>query len=52
MSTETLRGWVRNEVETVLRRKVAPPPLVLWCDPEGAWRDLLRAAGDGGAFEL
>lgn len=51
-STDTLRGWLRNEVTTVLRRKVSPPALVLWCDPDGAWRDLLRAAAEGGAFEL
>ena len=50
--TETLRMWLRDEVATVLCRKVTPPPLVLWCDPEGAWRDLLRAAAEGGAFEL
>ena len=52
MTEITLRDWLRNEVATVLKRRVAPPPLVLWCDPEGAWRDLLRAAADGGAFEL
>jgi hypothetical protein len=51
-AANTLRSWIRNEVSAVLRRKVTPPPLVLWCDPESAWRDLLRAAADGGAFEL
>jgi hypothetical protein len=51
-ATDTLRLWLRNEVATVLKGKVMPPPLVLWCDPEGAWRDLLRAAAEGGAFEL
>lgn len=49
---DTLRGWLRAEVAAILRRRVSPPPLVLWCDPEGAWRDLLRAAADGGTFEL
>ena len=52
MSTETLRQWLRNEITAVVKRKISPPPLVLWCDPEGAWRDLLRAAAEGGAFEL
>lgn len=49
---DTLRSWLRSEVATVLRRKVTPSPLVVWCDPEGAWRDLLKAAAEGGAFEL
>src|SRR6266446_3597044 len=51
-SEETLRAWLRNEVETVLQRKIAAPPLMLWCDPEGAWRELLRAAAEDGTFEL
>jgi hypothetical protein len=51
-ATDTLREWLRNEVAAVLKRKVMLPPLVLWCDTEGAWRDLLRAAAEGGAFEL
>ena len=51
-ATDTLRAWLRNEVTTVLARKGAAPPLMIWCDPEGAWRDLLRAAAEGGIFEL
>lgn len=47
---ETLRIWLRNEIAAVLNRKVTPPSLILWCDPERAWRDLLRAAGEGGHF--
>jgi hypothetical protein len=39
-------------VTAVLARKVSPPPLVFWCDPDRSWRDLLRAAAAGGAFEL
>lgn len=52
MSDLTLREWLRSEVASVLRRKVTPPPVVLWCDPEGEWRELLEAAAEGGAFEL
>lgn len=51
-AVDTLRAWLRNEVATALRRNVSPRPLVFWCDPEGAWRDLLRAAAEDGTFEL
>lgn len=51
-ASETLRGWLRTEIQAVLRRKLAPPPLVLWCDPERVWRELLKAAADSDAFEL
>jgi hypothetical protein len=51
-ATDTLRVWLRNEIGTVLGRMVTPPPLVLWCDPDGGWRDLLRAAAEGESFEL
>lgn len=50
--TETLRTWLRNEMASVLNRKVTPPPLILWCDPDRAWRDLLLAASENGHFEL
>lgn len=50
--TETLRSWLRNEVGAILNRKVTPPPLILWCDPDRAWRDLLLGACENGQFEL
>jgi hypothetical protein len=49
---DTLRGWLRGEILGVLNRHTVPPPLILWCDPDNAWRDLLRAAAEGDAFEL
>lgn len=51
-AADSLREWLRTEVRTILDRKASSPPLVLWCDPERAWRDLLRAAAEGGTFEL
>lgn len=51
-SGETLRSWLRTEIMTILRRKAEPPPLVLWCDPDHVWRDLLMAAGADDTFEL
>lgn len=51
MGTETLRNWLRNEVATVLNRRVSPPPLPIWCDRGNAWRELLRAAAEGGVDE-
>lgn len=51
-STETLRSWLQNEIQGVLDRKVTLAPLLLWCDPDHAWRDLLRAVADAGDFEL
>src|SRR5208337_291471 len=48
----SLRRWLRNEVLAIVSRKVTPLPLILWCDPERSWRDLLHAAAEGGTFEL
>lgn len=50
--SETLRTWIRNEIASVLNRKVTPPPLILWCDPDRAWRDILTAASEEGHFEI
>ncbi|MGK5084117.1 PglZ domain-containing protein [Bdellovibrionota bacterium FG-1] len=52
MTELSFRVWLRNEVTTVLNRKTTPPPLLLWCDPDDVWRDLLRAAAEDGAFDL
>lgn len=49
---DSFRAWLRREIASVLDRKTTPPPLLLWCDPERIWRDLLRAAADGSVFEL
>lgn len=51
-SEPTLRSRLRSEIASVLSRKVSPPPLLIWCDPGNAWRELLRAAAEGGTFEL
>lgn len=48
----TLREWLGGEIRAVLDRKVTPPPLIIWCDPDRAWRDLLLAACENGQFEL
>jgi hypothetical protein len=51
-SNPSLRVWLWNELTTILSWKTASPPLVIWCDPDREWRDLLLAASEGGAFEL
>lgn len=52
MNEDTLRTWLRGEVRAVLDSNTSPPPLMLWCDPDRAWRHLLTAAAEGGGFEL
>jgi len=52
VSESTLRAWLRAEILSILGRKSAPPPLVLWCDPDREWRELLLAAAEGDVFEL
>ena len=52
MAELTFRGWLRAEISAILERKTSVPPLVLWCDPDLDWRELLVAAAERGAFEL
>jgi hypothetical protein len=48
----TFRTWLRAEIKAILERKEATAPLMLWCDPELEWREMLIGAADGGGFEL
>jgi hypothetical protein len=51
-TNQSLRTWLRGEILAVLDRKTGTPPLLVWCDPFRAWRELLLAAAEGDAFEL
>jgi hypothetical protein len=51
-STASFRSWLRQEISTLLARSAAAPPIIVWCDPEHVWKDLLEMATEGGAFEL
>ena len=52
MSELTFRTWLRAEIGAILGRKNDPPPLIIWCDSDCEWRELLLAAADGDKFEL
>lgn len=51
-SNNSFRDWLCREVRDVLGRNASPPPLLIWCDPDHAWLDLLRVAAEFDGFEL
>jgi hypothetical protein len=50
--TQTLRQWIHQEVSDALKRGRSQSSLILWCDPEAEWKELLAAAAEGDRFEL
>lgn len=48
----SLRNWLRQEILQVLKHPATQPPLLVWCDPERIWPELLQAAAEGNTFEL
>ncbi|PZV09629.1 MAG: hypothetical protein DCF22_18240 [Leptolyngbya sp.] len=52
IATDSLRSWIRQEIQQVLQHKSAQPPLLVWCDPQRVWKDLLQAAATDNTFEL
>ena len=48
--SDTFQNWMILEINDVLRQPGAP--LLLWCDPELAWLELLQRAAEVGFFEL
>jgi hypothetical protein len=53
MATEmSFRDWLCLAVREVLGRASATPALLLWCDPDRSWLELLREASNANGFEL
>lgn len=50
--TNSFRDWLCLAIREVLGRHSIPPPLLLWCDPDRSWPDLLREASKADGFEL
>lgn len=44
--------WLCGEIARLLNRQVSATVLILWCDPDGEWFELLQAAASDGSFEL
>ncbi|MBW8003262.1 MAG: hypothetical protein FVQ80_14805 [Planctomycetes bacterium] len=49
---DSLRNWLKSEIDSVLNKPDDPPPFIIWCDPDREWRDILLTLTAGGAFEL
>ncbi len=48
----TLRQWLRERVRAAFGHRPSASALVVWCDPQRAWKDLLLAAAEGEMYEL
>lgn len=51
-ATNSFCDWLCREIRGVLGRQSAPPPFIVWCDPDRAWLDLLRESSVADGFEL
>ena len=53
MSTQkSFRDWLCLAIREVLSHQSPAPPLLLWCDPDRSWLELLREASLAEVFEL
>ncbi|MCX6976173.1 MAG: hypothetical protein NTZ94_18170, partial [Verrucomicrobia bacterium] len=50
--SDSFQSWLIREIRDVLGRQSAPPPFIVWCDPDRAWLDLLRESSTADGFEL
>jgi len=44
--TDSFQHWVVREAREILDRSAQLPPLLLWCDPDRSWLELLRELDD------
>ena len=52
MAPDSFHAWLRDRIQHALSRSGPVLPVVFWCDPEREWKQLLRLAAAGRAFEL
>ncbi len=53
MSTQnSFQDWLCRAIRGVLGYQSPTPPLLLWCDPDRSWLELLREASMADGFEL
>ncbi len=50
--TDSFQHWLCREIRDVLDHHSPTPPLLLWCDQDRSWLELLRAAAKADGFEL
>jgi len=49
---DSLRVWLRQQIDQTLTKRGTESPFLIWCDPQRVWRELLLAAAEGSAFEV
>ena len=51
MSDRSFKNWLFEQIQSVLSKPVVPAPLILWCDSQREWKELLKKTC-GDAIEL
>jgi len=51
-SKDSFELWLAEQIKSVLEKKVQTPPLLIWCDPDREWPELLRTVSTTSDFEL
>lgn len=52
VAADSLHNWLREQVAAVLAREAESAPLMIWCDPDREWLEMLRVMSDEDGFEL
>lgn len=52
VTQHSFRDWLCNAIREVLGHPSPTPPLLVWCDPDRSWLDLLREAARADGFDL
>ena len=50
--SQTFRHWLKSKVEHLINNNSTSSRFVVWCDPQGVWRNLLKMAAEDSNFEL
>ena len=50
--TLTFRSWIQNKILSAVNHKFGHNPLLIWCDPQNDWKDILQQSLSGCEIQL
>jgi hypothetical protein len=52
VAPDSFQQWLTEQINDIFARSSHKQPFIIWCDPNGVWKDLLDMVKTGAGYEL